>query len=318
MSNNSTCFSSDNFSIAHGFEYNCKEQYFYNFLGTFASSIVIAILSPVAVVGNVLILAAIWKKTFRRTRFHLLLSGLAFTDLCTGLIAQPANVAAILLYTTNARVAMDRPTLYVTFETIADASAAYFIAVTILILTAMSVERWLFMSQRSLVTWLRGSLIATFFVLIPTPIALFRSLETIKPGIIGRGLYITIIAMILFCFVTTLVAYGAVFRIIRRHQQQVQDSSSSQNFGQPAINLAKYKKSVITILCILALFCACFLPYTVSVGIYVHMKFNSTIELALSFSLVLLFLSSSLSPCLYLWRMNDIRNGVKKLFCSNR
>ena len=44
---------------------------------------IIAILSPVAVVGNLVILAVIWKKTFVRTPFHILLSGLAFTDLCT-------------------------------------------------------------------------------------------------------------------------------------------------------------------------------------------------------------------------------------------
>ena len=37
--------------------------------------------------------------------------------------------------------------------------------------------------------------------------------------------------------------------------------------------------------------------------------------MALSVSMVFLFLSSSLSPGLYFWRMNDVRNGVKQLFC---
>ena len=32
---------------------------------------------------------------------------------------------------------------------------------------------------------------------------------------------------------------------------------------------------------------------------------------------LLLFLSSSLNPGPYLWRMNDIHIGLKKLFCSN-
>ncbi len=64
----------------------------------FATAMVIAALAPIAVAGNTLILAAIWKKTFASTPFHILLSGLVFTDLCTGLIAQPLGAAATLVY----------------------------------------------------------------------------------------------------------------------------------------------------------------------------------------------------------------------------
>ena len=61
-------------------------------------------------------------------------------------------------------------------------------------------------------------------------------------------------------YLTTFVTYFKVFRIIRQHKQQLQGNQSSQNFGQPAINLAKYKKSVVSILFILALLSICFLP----------------------------------------------------------
>ena len=74
-----------------------------SFVASFESAVIIAILSPVAVSGNALILAAIWKKTFSQTPFHIVLTGLLFIDLCTGLIAQPAHVATILLYSVNAR-----------------------------------------------------------------------------------------------------------------------------------------------------------------------------------------------------------------------
>ena len=49
-----------------------------------ASHVIIALLSPVAVVGNAVVLTAIWKKSFQRTPFRILLSVLAITDLCTG------------------------------------------------------------------------------------------------------------------------------------------------------------------------------------------------------------------------------------------
>lgn len=55
----------------------------------FFAAVVIARSSPMAVVGNGFILAAVWRKTSVRTSFHFLLSGLALTDFLTGLIAQP-------------------------------------------------------------------------------------------------------------------------------------------------------------------------------------------------------------------------------------
>ena len=84
MSNNTTCSSPDNVSILSRLDDaemmcdSCNHA-------MFASYIIIIIFSPVAVMGNALILATIWKKTFQRTPFHILLSGLAICDFCTGL-----------------------------------------------------------------------------------------------------------------------------------------------------------------------------------------------------------------------------------------
>jgi len=78
------------------------------------------------------------------------------------------------------------------------------------------------MFQKSLVTSRRGYFTGIIFWLIPVPVVVFRALETINPGSFGRGLHITITAMMLFCFLTTLIAYFNVLRIIRSHQQQVQ------------------------------------------------------------------------------------------------
>ena len=58
-----------------------------------------------------------------------------------------------------------------------------------------------------------------------------------------------------------------VLQIIRSQQLQVKAlNASSQNFGQPAINLANYKKSVLTILYALTLFSFCYLPYIILLG----------------------------------------------------
>ena len=285
---------------------------------SFFFSIIIAVLSPVAVVGNALILAAIWRRNFQRTPFKVLLSGLAFTDFCTGLIAQPFTAATDLLHLALDCTNRNNRTLsLITMDAIGDASATYFISTTALIITVIGLERWLHMTGRSSMTKSPcGYFIVFVLLIIPIPVVVSRTIETVK-GNPAFEFNITIIAAALFCLLTTSVAYFKVLRIIRRHQQQVRAAERAHHFGQAAINLEKYKKSVSTILYVLALFYCCFVPFIISIRMYIYVGDEShAVAVTLDVTTTLLFLSSSLNPCLYLWRMNDIRSGVKQLFCS--
>ena len=84
-----------------------------------------------------------------------------------------------------------------------------------------------------------------------------------------------------------------------------------------AFNLTKYKKSVVFILYILGVFYIRFLPFLIFVGLSFRYQYCE-LELLFDISLVFLFLSSSISPLIYLWRISDIRKGVlfKKLLCQ--
>ena len=279
---------------------------------TIFTSTLIAMLSPLAVVGNALILATIWKKSFVRTPFHILLSGLAITDLSTGLIAQPFVAAVKFIYIKQPRLVCERPTFLFVIEGIANGSATYFISITVLFITLISIERWLHMSRRSLVTSYRGCVTVEIILLLPIPLVVLRFLIDFKETY-EREVFITILTLMLFCFITTAFAYFNVYRIIRQHQQQVHANQTSQNW-QPSIDLAKYKKSVASILYILLLFSVCFLPFVISSVLHFLLGNRPELGVAFSVSLLLLFLSSSLNPGLFVWRMNDIRNGVKQFF----
>ena len=271
-----------------------------------AIHVIIVVLSPVAVVGNAVVLAAIWKRSFQRTPFHILLSVLAITDLCTGVATSVMSI----------------PYLYNhTFETAESAIGilceTYLMSLTILVITLMSIERWLHMTRRSLVTSRRGCLIAAVSLVVPIPftvllaICFFNKSFKLEAGT-SMGVYL------LSCYLATTVAYFKVFRIIRQHQQQIRENQSCQSVGQPAIELAKYKKSLLSILYILVLFSFSFLP--VAVMLFLLVKLNKSVETWEPYhvSLVFLFLSSSVNPGLYIWRMKDIRDGVKSLFCPCR
>ena len=125
-------------------------------------------------------------------------------------------------------------------------------------------------------------------------------------------------AYMILCYLTTSVAYFKVFRIIRQHQQRIQGNQSCQNFGQQAIDLAKYKKSIISILYMFALFSVCFLPLAVTVLVLGQSGKSEGTWTVYHVSLLFLYLSSSLNPGLYIWRMKEVRDGVKKLLFTSR
>ena len=314
---NNTSSPDNSFPTACGKLGDNRLKDFFSYEVAFSTSIAFAVLSPVAVTGNVLILVVIWKRTFVRTPFHILLSGLALTDLCTGLIAQPFFAAAYFTYFATQGTDCHKLKLALTMRTIGAGSALYFIGCTILLLTLVSIERWLHMSRRSLVTSRGGQYFTVGLLLLtPIPTVVFRILGT-KSQTYGNIMSIAIVTITLLCYLTTLFAYFKIYRIIRHHQQLVLANESSQNFGRQAINLAKYKKSIATIIYILLLFSFCFLPYVVSSGLYVSLRFNSEIFVVDRVTMVVLFLYPTLNPGLYFWRMNDIRHGLRQLFCTS-
>ena len=103
-------------------------------------------------------------------------------------------------------------------------------------------------------TPLSRCLIIAVILISPAPVPVFYVVQYTWFGTPNKVLRIFVASFIFLCYLITFVSYFKVYRIIRQHQQQVQGNQSSQNFGRPAINLAKYKRSVKSILCIFCLF----------------------------------------------------------------
>ena len=271
----------------------------------FALCITNVIVAPVAVAGNVLVLAAIWRNPSRlRTPTYVLLGGLALTDLCTGLVTRPFFFTARMVEL-NAGQDTSSPFF----------CDAYFTFVTMLTITLMSIERWLHMSHRSL-TARRACAIYGVFLVISAPFVVFILEPLLAGGVCSLHVYVGIdiasSCLVMVCLMTTSVAYFKVFQIIRHHQNRVQANPRSQNFEQPAINMEKCKRSLSTIKYIVGLFYLSFLPYGVSIGVLVH-YYNENALLAYRVTRTFLVISSSLNPVLYCWRIKGIRVGIKHI-----
>ena len=289
---------------------------------TFAASVIIAISSPVAVAGNTSIMATIWRNASLRKPSHIFLCGMALADLYTGLVTQPFT-AAFQLICLDPIEGVPKKLAFKRYALAISAGAgSYTMFLTLLFVMLMSIERWLYMTHRSLLTARRSCFIVVVVSLLLFPLAIFRCLTILN---IAKSPYdvtreVSFI-LLLSCLIVTPITYFKVFRIIRRHRQQVQDNLPTQNFGQPSINLAKYNKSVFSILFIIALLILGYLPFLFFVGLSFFYSY-SELNLLLKISVMVSFFPSSLNPILYIWRMKDIRNGVrqlmKELFCCSK
>ena len=279
---------------------------------TLSAAAIVAFLSPVAIAGNVLILAAIWRNPSLRTPSYILLAGLAFTDFATGFITQPVYVANELIHL---ELIGNKTTLHTVMDATTNGCAVFFSSTTVSIITLMSIERWLHMTRRSLVTVRRICTVIAALTGLLLPLSICHVINIINRTGFGHVFHSTFLIFLMFCLTVTLIAYLKLFRMIRRHQQQIQANELSHNFGQPSIDFAKYKKTVYSILYILVAFYIGYLPLSISFALFL-VSSTSITEFRILFldvSMAFLFLSSSLNPLLYLWRMKDIRNEVTKL-----
>ena len=110
---------------------------------------------------------------------------------------------------------------------------SYFGTLTMLIITVMSIERWLHMSRRSLITVRRTYIAIAMLLPLPFPFAVCRVLIPFNIAVnVANSL------SLIFCLFITSLAYFKVFQIIRAHQQQIHLSELPQNAAQPAMHMA--------------------------------------------------------------------------------
>ena len=272
---------------------------------TLTTCVVTSLLAPMAVIGNALIMAAIWRNPSLRTPSYVLLAGLAFTDFCTGLLTQPFYVMYELAGVTG-NTKMFCITLAFT-----DGANSYFTCLTGFVMTIIAVERWLHMSRRSFLTVRRVVILCVTFVvfLIPFDACYIYSRYTENKSLFRAVLIIFLLAAAL-CSLLFIFAYFKVFRIIRQHQHQVRTN-------QNAINMKKYRKSIFTILYILAISVISYLPYVCCILVFsVIVDPDDRTELVLAAANVcatLLLSSSFFNPLLYYWRIKEIRNNVRNI-----
>jgi DMSO reductase anchor subunit len=122
-------------------------------------------------------------------------------------------------------------------------------------------------------------------------------------------LFTTALNMVLLLSIMT-IAYSMSFRALKKLSSQVIQSANRPNQPHADFNAWKYKRSLNTMVMILALSLLSYLPMILynlmSLLVYKSVAMRHLAEFLITFN-------STLNPILCLWRMKDLRDAAKQI-----
>ena len=259
-------------------------------------------LSITASLGNALILVALHKVSSIFPPTKGFFRCLAVTDLCVGLIVQPLYATHIIYPRTNMNVNdffhVDQ--VYRTLSWI-------LCGVSVLTSTAISVDRLLALllglRYKHVVTLRRARVVIICVWFLNASGGLTR-------------MWREDMTFMLACVILSLSLITASFCYTRihfklRHQQALLQNNvprGQPNEGETPLNIARYKKTVSTIMWVQLALVACYVPWGVVDVLYLNGKENQVVW---NVTGTLVFLNSSLNPILYCWKIREVRRAVK-------
>ena len=273
---------------------------------TFLSAINI-FLSMTAFVENSLVLVALHKTRSLHPPSKLLFLNLAITDLCVGIIVEPLHVSYLM------SVVSERWDIcYYAF--LSSIITSYIMcSVSLLTLTTTSMDRLLALllglRYRQVVTLKRTRMtVAILWIL----------------SIVSTSSYFWDIRILLLwgkisvplCLVVSGISYTKIFVTLRHNHIQVQDRSFQGQLQQTTLlNKARYRKAVSSALWVQLVLAFCYFPYIIAQAVTSQKGMPLSGYLAREFTKTLIFLNSSLTPLIYLWKMRELRQAVKNTLC---
>ena len=270
------------------------------------------VLALTSIIGNTLVLHAVWKTPTLRSPSMFLLCGLALSDLAVGAVAQP-------LFITNDLITLYRqsggPIHMPLFLNIYNMLGFSLCGISLCTVAAISVDRLLAIQKSlqypSIVTIPR---VTRLLVAIWTACVILASTQIWHQ----KSLLILMGTVICVCLCISTISHVKIYQTVRHHRHaiQIQLQAVGSNTGN-ANNMSGLKKSAFNAFIVFLVLIICYCPYLV---VYVISSFYSINDfLARSLASTVVFTNSSLNPFLYCWRLREIRKVVlptlRKLVC---
>ena len=258
-------------------------------------------LSYTAIMLNAVAIHAMRKTSSSPNTLKTLLLNLAVTDVGVGLIVQPIYSSVLVEWSQQNIEGCNFRTTFLVILTM-------FCLASFLGVVAVSVDRFLaihlHLRYQELVTHKRvGAVVISIWLLsVISPLVVFCLLPDMSSlltlfGYVGLAL-------------TTLV-YIRIYFTARRHKNHIQ-ALQVQEAGEnnEIASFASLVKSAVGIFYVYLVFLICYLPLLIcSVAIGIDGP-SVPLKSGIIFSMTFLFLSSSLNPVIYCWKMRHIRHAI--------
>ena len=268
---------------------------------TIANCVVNVALAFVAISGNALVLYGVWKTPALRSPSILLICGLASTDLCVGLIAQPLVIVSSFInlysHSVNLKSILNKVTFII---------ALSLCGVSLFMITGISIDRLIAivkpLQYPSIVT---SSRVTCIHVVIWVVCVLAAS--TLLWDV--RLVLALISTSILLCLCISIICHATMYKIMRRHRLHIQAQIQAFEDTNARTSMASVLKSAFNAFVVFIVLVICYCLYVVVCIVHFIGKAGDLrLEFLLSGTVV--FLNSALNPLLYCWRIGEIRLAV--------
>ena len=257
--------------------------------------------SVFTLLGNTVILIALYKESSIHPPSKLLLRCLATTDLGIGIVSEPLCI----IYWMSAINESWNICRFAFLSLVITGNALC--GMSLLTLTAISVDRLLALSlglrYKQVVTLKRMYVIVTIFWVTSAGCSIMY-LKNYLVTVRYSHIFITL------CLGTAILSYTKIFLNLRQRQSQGHDVEQPRQSSQ--LNIARYRKAVSTALWLQLTLVACYLPNGVVIILVTEGSLSPSLVLINQITLTLVFLNSSLNPILYCWKISYVRQAVKR------
>ena len=242
-----------------------------------------------AVVGNTIVIIALWRSKSMYSATKALFYGLAFSDLATGL-TQPLFVAYML------GVAWENAWLYCTVALPFSLTALFFILVSVWTLSTIAVDRYLalhLLTRYKTVVTVKHIVAALVLGWLISAFCMVSIIFSVK----FRKIVGDIVGFI--CTVISLYCYRRNYITVRQQKLHVQALRSFQ--------VEHYRKSLKSMFLIFCLSLSTYFPFFCILVFVTIAGFGSTSLFILDVSTLIVMANPSLNPVVYCMRVQDLK-----------
>ena len=270
-----------------------------------------------ATFGNSIIICAFRKASSMTPASKILLLSVATSDLGVGLLVQPVNTAimAKMLSFRNIHGGVANRDLYLMCTLIKTWQflSIFFAGASLLTVGAISIDRflalYLHLRYRQIVTASRVVAVVSVIWITAFLTALLQTL-TVYNDIINLTGELLVLTMASFAYIT-------IYKIARRHHNQIYGQAQLENQNDQVTQLSRAKKLAINSLYIYVIIIICYVPsLCISLIFTMTRTPGSLLTLCYYLGASLVFFNSSLNPLVYCWKLREVREAAVDILKS--